>query len=166
MIKHQNSKAERASSSLQTKKESKAKVIAAPLPCRVYPRMPKYLLESCGQSECHAYEQYNPTPIPRTQCEKSQGKHKQSAAEEYVRLDYSPFLPLRPKFSDTSGCTTRICRVSASLRENVFSSRHKWQRTFCLRLLWIVSSWRVKSYGRENSMLQGLPVEGLMRAHL
>lgn len=45
----------------------------------------------------------------------------------------------------TSGCTTRMCRVSASLRLKVFSSVHRWQRTFCLRALWIVSSWRVKS---------------------
>lgn len=45
----------------------------------------------------------------------------------------------------TSGCTTRIWRVSASLRENVFSSTHRAQRTFCLRALWIVSSWRVRS---------------------
>lgn len=40
----------------------------------------------------------------------------------------------------TSGCTTRMWRVSASLRENVFSSTHSAQRTFCFRALWIVSS--------------------------
>lgn len=40
----------------------------------------------------------------------------------------------------TSGCTTRMCRVRASLRLKVFSSVHKWHRTFSLRALWIVSS--------------------------
>lgn len=40
----------------------------------------------------------------------------------------------------TSGCTTRMWRVSASLREKVFSSTQRAQRTFCLRALWIVSS--------------------------
>ena len=44
-----------------------------------------------------------------------------------------------------SGWTTRMWRVRASLRENVFSSTHKAQRTFCLRALWIVSSCRVRS---------------------
>lgn len=45
----------------------------------------------------------------------------------------------------TSGCTTRMCRVSASLREKVFSSVHKWHRTFCFFALWIVSSCLVRS---------------------
>lgn len=40
----------------------------------------------------------------------------------------------------TSGCTTRMCLVSASLREKVFSSTQSAQRTFCLRALWMVSS--------------------------
>jgi hypothetical protein len=40
----------------------------------------------------------------------------------------------------TSGCTTRMWRVNASLREKVFSSTQRAQRTFCLRALWIVSS--------------------------
>jgi hypothetical protein len=35
----------------------------------------------------------------------------------------------------TSGCTTRMCRVNASLREKVFSSTQRAQRTFCLRAL-------------------------------
>lgn len=65
----------------------------------------------------------------------------------------------------TSGWTTRMCLVSASLREKVFSSVHRWQRTFCLRELWIVSSCRVRSYGREKIELQGLPVLGLIRSH-
>lgn len=59
-----------------------------------------------------------------------------------------------------------MCLVSASLREKVFSSRHIGQRTFCLRLLCIVSSWRVRSYGREKIVLHGLPVDGLIRVHL
>jgi len=45
----------------------------------------------------------------------------------------------------TSGCTTRMWRVSASLRLKVFSSTHSAQRTFCLIALWMVSSWRVRS---------------------
>ena len=44
-----------------------------------------------------------------------------------------------------SGWTTRMCRVSASFREKVFSSVHRWHRTFCLRALWIVSSCLVRS---------------------
>jgi hypothetical protein len=40
----------------------------------------------------------------------------------------------------TSGCTTRMWRVNASLREKVFSSTQSAQRTFCLRALCIVSS--------------------------
>lgn len=59
-----------------------------------------------------------------------------------------------------------MCRVRASFREKVFSSRHIGHRTFCLRLLWMVSSWRVKSYGREKMVLHGLLVDGLMRVHL
>jgi hypothetical protein len=35
----------------------------------------------------------------------------------------------------TSGCTTRMCRVSASLRLKVFSSVQRWHRTFSLREL-------------------------------
>lgn len=66
----------------------------------------------------------------------------------------------------TSGCTTRMCLVSASLREKVLSSTHNAHLTFCLRTLCMVSSWRVKSYGREKMVLQGLPVVGLMRSHL
>lgn len=66
----------------------------------------------------------------------------------------------------TSGCTTRMCRVNASLRLKVFSSVQRWHRTFCLRALWIVSSCRVRSYGREKTELHGLPVDGLMRSHL
>jgi len=57
--------------------------------------------------------------------------------------DLPPLFPLPPM--STSGWTTLMCRVKASLRENVFSSTHKWHRTLCLRLLWIVSSCRVRS---------------------
>lgn len=35
----------------------------------------------------------------------------------------------------TSGWTTRMCRVRASLRLKVFSSVHKWHRTLSLRAL-------------------------------
>lgn len=78
---------------------------------------------------------------------------------------YQSLRPRLPKLS-TSGCTTRMCRVKASLREKVFSSRQYGHLTFCLRLLCIVSSCLVKSYGRENIVLHGLPVDGLIRVHL
>ena len=78
---------------------------------------------------------------------------------------YPPRLFVLPGKSK-SGWTTRMCLVSASFRENVFSSVHKPQRTFCLRLLWIVSSCRVRSYEREKTVLHGLLVEGFIRSHL
>ena len=68
--------------------------------------------------------------------------------------------------SSVSGCTTRMCLVKASLRENVFSSVHRLQRTFNLRLLWMVSSCRVRSYEREKTVLHGLFVDGFSRSHL
>ena len=78
---------------------------------------------------------------------------------------WAPRLRCLPGKS-TSGCTTRICLVRASLRLNVFSSTHSAHRTFCFRTLCIVSSCRVRSYGREKTVLQGFPVVGLMRSHL
>ena len=59
-----------------------------------------------------------------------------------------------------------MCLVSASLRLKLFSSVQYWHWTLCLVLLCIVSSCRVKSYGRLNMVLQGFPVVGLMREHL
>lgn len=84
------------------------------------------------------------------------------------RSSHSWFPPRRRCLpgKSTSGWTTRMCRVRASFRENVFSSTHSAHRTFCLRALWIVSSCRVRSYGREKIVLQGFPVVGLMRSHL
>lgn len=55
--------------------------------------------------------------------------------------------------------------MSASARLNVFSV-HRLHRTFCLRALCIVSPCRVRSYGREKRVFQGLPVLGLMRSRL
>lgn len=34
-----------------------------------------------------------------------------------------------------------------------------------MRALWMVSSWRVRSYGREKMVAQGRPVDGLIRSH-
>lgn len=69
------------------------------------------------------------------------------AHERHIELDIACVIdlvqdPRRPRLPivSTSGCTTRMCRVSASLREKVFSSRHMGHLTFCLRPLWIVSS--------------------------
>jgi hypothetical protein len=55
--------------------------------------------------------------------------------------------------------------VSASFLLNVFSSVHSGQWTFCFLALWIVSSCRVRSYGREKMVLHGLPVDGLILSH-
>lgn len=68
--------------------------------------------------------------------------HRASA----TRLAPTPYAQSEPPLrlclpgKSTSGCTTRMCRVRASLRENVFSSTQSAQRTFCLRALWMVSS--------------------------
>lgn len=77
-------------------------------------------------------------------CERSQWVGRYVAQPSFERIHSRPRRRCLPGQS-TSGCTTRMCRVSASLRENVFSSVHRWQRTFCLRALWIVSSCRVRS---------------------
>lgn len=67
--------------------------------------------------------------------------------------------------STCSGCTTRKCLVRASFLLNVFSSVQSGQWTLSLRALWMVSSCRVRSYGREKMVLHGLPVDGLILSH-
>jgi len=62
-------------------------------------------------------------------------------------------------------CTTRRCLVSASFLLNDFPRCTADSCTFCLRALWIVSSCRVRSYGREKMVLHGLPVDGLILSH-
>jgi len=64
------------------------------------------------------------------------GQHRASG---YAQSWLPPRLRCFPGKS-TSGCTTRMWRVNASLREKVFSSTQSAHRTFCLRALCIVSS--------------------------
>lgn len=62
-----------------------------------------------------------------------------------------------------------MCRVNASARLNDLISPWRLQyshSTLCFTRLWIVSSCRVRSYGRLKTMLHGCPVCLLTRVHL
>lgn len=99
----------------------------------------------------------------------SRGRRRRASQNRrysYSELSPSPLLFPFVRVAGISGCTTRKCRVRASFRLNVFSSVQYLHRSFCFPALWIVSSCRVRSYGREKMVLQGLFVDGLIRSHL
>lgn len=110
----ENGKTARARPKAKEQRESSHQPRRSP---RVHPNLPP----ECSSAQRGASSQMSPDHRSQLPC------------------DYPPRLLDLPGKS-ASGWTTRMCLVSASLRENVFSSVHKWQRTFCLRLLWIVSS--------------------------
>lgn len=70
---------------------------------------PSWLLTRCGKR-------------PMTSVDGN--RHDCLIAQASFQADHCPLRRCFPGQS-TSGCTTRMCRVSASLREKVFSSVHK-----------------------------------------
>jgi hypothetical protein len=94
-------------------------------PGPVSPRCPGYSSEPrCGFSAL------------RTYCvagrESADSKHRNRETCVLLHLAFFRFcLPTQ----STSGCTTLMCRVNASLREKVFSSVQRWHRTFIFRAL-------------------------------